>query len=227
MLRGHEEQRGFPPSSSCSRCDRVRAFIGCGHNAGTGVSDAPRRNHRAVRRRRGHRPDRAADVRGLEPAARPVLRRGEPARRQHQYRHARGDPRQARRSHAADGEHRARRQSVALCEARLRPAARPRADRADRQRAYHPRRRQRGADRYAPALIGYVKARPGELNYASYGVGSGPHLAAELFQSATGTRIVHVPYGGGGPAALGVIGNTVQMLFRASFPCSAWCAAGT
>jgi tripartite-type tricarboxylate transporter receptor subunit TctC len=69
-----------------------------------------------------------------------------------------------------------------------------------------------------PSLIAYVKARPGELNYASYGVGSGPHLAAELFQSVTGTRIVHVPYGGGGPAALGVIGNTVQMLFSSVVP---------
>jgi tripartite-type tricarboxylate transporter receptor subunit TctC len=64
------------------------------------------------------------------------------------------------------------------------------------------------------SLIAYVKARPGELNYASYGVGSSPHLAAELFQALTGTKIVHVPYGGGGgPAALGVIGNSVQMLF--------------
>ena len=69
-----------------------------------------------------------------------------------------------------------------------------------------------------PRFIAYVKARPGELNYASYGVGSGPHLAAELFQSVTGTRIVHVPYGGGGPAALGVIGNTVQMLFSSVVP---------
>jgi tripartite-type tricarboxylate transporter receptor subunit TctC len=68
------------------------------------------------------------------------------------------------------------------------------------------------------SFIAYVKARPGELNYASYGVGSGPHLAAELFQSVTGTRIVHVPYGGGGPAALGVIGNTVQMLFSSVVP---------
>jgi tripartite-type tricarboxylate transporter receptor subunit TctC len=68
------------------------------------------------------------------------------------------------------------------------------------------------------SFIAYVKARPGELNYASYGVGSGPHLAAELFQSATGTRMVHVPYGGGGPAALGVIGNTVQMLFSSVVP---------
>jgi tripartite-type tricarboxylate transporter receptor subunit TctC len=61
-------------------------------------------------------------------------------------------------------------------------------------------------------LIAYLKARPGELNYASYGVGSSPHLGAELFQSMTGTRIVHVPYPGGGPASLGVMGNNVQML---------------
>jgi len=63
-------------------------------------------------------------------------------------------------------------------------------------------------------LIAYVMARPGELNYASYGVGSSPHLAAEHFQALTGTKIVHVPYGGGGgPATLGVISNSVQMLF--------------
>jgi tripartite-type tricarboxylate transporter receptor subunit TctC len=61
-------------------------------------------------------------------------------------------------------------------------------------------------------LIAYLKARPGELNYASYGGGSSPHLGAELFQSMTGTRIVHVPYPGGGPASLGVMGNNVQML---------------
>jgi tripartite-type tricarboxylate transporter receptor subunit TctC len=67
-------------------------------------------------------------------------------------------------------------------------------------------------------LVAYIKARPGALNYASYGVGSSPHLAAEMFQSVTGTSIVHVPYGGGGPAALGVIGNTVQMLFSSVVP---------
>jgi tripartite-type tricarboxylate transporter receptor subunit TctC len=67
-------------------------------------------------------------------------------------------------------------------------------------------------------LVAYIKVRPGELNYASYGAGSSPHLAAELFQSVTGTSVVHVPYGGGGPAALGVIGNTVQMLFSSVVP---------
>lgn len=67
-------------------------------------------------------------------------------------------------------------------------------------------------------FIAYAKARPGELNYASYGVGSSPHLAAEMFAAATGARIVHVPYGGGAPAALGVIGNSVQMLFSSVVP---------
>jgi tripartite-type tricarboxylate transporter receptor subunit TctC len=42
-------------------------------------------------------------------------------------------------------------------------------------------------------FIAYAKARPGELNYASYGAGSGPHMATELFQSLTGVKMVHVP----------------------------------
>jgi len=67
-------------------------------------------------------------------------------------------------------------------------------------------------------LITYVKARPGELNYASYGVGSGPHLATELFQGKTGTKMVHVPYGGGGPAAVGAMTGQVQALFSSVLP---------
>jgi tripartite-type tricarboxylate transporter receptor subunit TctC len=62
-------------------------------------------------------------------------------------------------------------------------------------------------------LIAYLLARPGALNYASYGVGSSPHLAAELFQIVTGTKVVHVPYNGGGPAAVGVMSNQAQALF--------------
>ena len=61
-------------------------------------------------------------------------------------------------------------------------------------------------------LIAYLKARPGDLNYASYGAGSSPHLAAELFQLLTGTRMVHVPYSGGSPASIGLVANNVQML---------------
>jgi tripartite-type tricarboxylate transporter receptor subunit TctC len=67
-------------------------------------------------------------------------------------------------------------------------------------------------------VIALAKARPGALNYASYGVGSGPHLATELFRSKTGIDVVHVPFAGGGPAAVGVMNNTVQMLFSSILP---------
>ena len=67
-------------------------------------------------------------------------------------------------------------------------------------------------------LIAYLKNRPNALAYASYGAGSGPHLAAELFQFTTGTKILHVPYAGGAPAAYAVVGNNVQMLFSSVLP---------
>jgi len=62
------------------------------------------------------------------------------------------------------------------------------------------------------SIASSLKAHPGEFNYGSYGAGSSPHLGAELFQSMTGTRLVHVPYSGGGPAAIGLMGNNVQMV---------------
>ena len=52
----------------------------------------------------------------------------------------------------------------------------------------------------------------------SYGAGSGPHLATELFAALTGVRMQHVPYGGGGPAALGAMTNQVQALFSSVLP---------
>jgi tripartite-type tricarboxylate transporter receptor subunit TctC len=67
-------------------------------------------------------------------------------------------------------------------------------------------------------FIAYLKSKPGAANYASYGVGSSPHLATELFLSMTGTRAVHVPYSGGGPASVGVMANNVQMLFSSVLP---------
>jgi tripartite-type tricarboxylate transporter receptor subunit TctC len=67
-------------------------------------------------------------------------------------------------------------------------------------------------------FIAYVKARPGELNYGSYGAGSSPHLGAALFSAMTGTRMVHVPYNGGGPAAVGAMTNQVQALFSGVVP---------
>ena len=67
-------------------------------------------------------------------------------------------------------------------------------------------------------FVAYAKAHPGELNYGSYGAGSGPHLATELFMAMTGTRLVHIPYAGGGPAALGAMTNQVQALFASVLP---------
>jgi tripartite-type tricarboxylate transporter receptor subunit TctC len=76
-------------------------------------------------------------------------------------------------------------------------------------------------------FVAYAKARPGDLNYASYGVGSGPHLATELFQGMTGIKMVHVPYGGGGPAAVGAMTGHVQALFSSVLPVLGMIRGGT
>jgi tripartite-type tricarboxylate transporter receptor subunit TctC len=62
-------------------------------------------------------------------------------------------------------------------------------------------------------LIAFAKARPGQLNYASSASGSTPHLAAELFNTMTGTRMVHVPYRGTGPAITAIISGEVTVMF--------------
>ena len=64
----------------------------------------------------------------------------------------------------------------------------------------------------------HVKANPGKFNYASYGVGSSPHIGAELYKLLTGTDIVHVPFNGGGPAATAVVSKQVEMLFPSAVP---------
>ena len=63
-----------------------------------------------------------------------------------------------------------------------------------------------------PEFIAYAKANPGKLNYASSGVGNLNHLAAELFNLRAGTKIVHVPYKGGGPAVQDFLAGRVQMM---------------
>ncbi len=62
-------------------------------------------------------------------------------------------------------------------------------------------------------LIAFAKARPGQLNYASSASGSTPHLAAELFNTMTGTRMVHVPYRGTGPAITAIISGEITVMF--------------
>jgi tripartite-type tricarboxylate transporter receptor subunit TctC len=62
-------------------------------------------------------------------------------------------------------------------------------------------------------LLALAKARPGTLNYASYGTGGGNHLAMELLKSMTGADIVHVPYKGSAPAMTDLLGGQVQVMF--------------
>jgi tripartite-type tricarboxylate transporter receptor subunit TctC len=60
----------------------------------------------------------------------------------------------------------------------------------------------------------YAKSRPGELNYASAGNGSSMHLAAELYQKMTGTKMLHVPYVSPGAATADTIANRTQLIFH-------------
>ena len=62
-------------------------------------------------------------------------------------------------------------------------------------------------------LIALAKKRPGQINYASSGNGTPPHLAGEMFKMATGINIVHVPYKGAGQAMIDLVGGQVQMGF--------------
>ncbi len=62
-------------------------------------------------------------------------------------------------------------------------------------------------------LLALAKEKPGELNYASAGVGSFQHLGAELFKLQAHVNLVHVPYKGGGPAMQDVIGGHVKIMF--------------
>ena len=60
-------------------------------------------------------------------------------------------------------------------------------------------------------LIALAKARPGQLQYSSAGVGTFQHLSSEMFKSMAGVNILHVPYKGGGPATIDLIAGQVQM----------------
>jgi tripartite-type tricarboxylate transporter receptor subunit TctC len=64
-----------------------------------------------------------------------------------------------------------------------------------------------------PELIAYAKANPGQLNMASAGIGSPPHLAGELFKMMARIDMIHVPYRGAGLALTDLIGGQVQVLF--------------
>lgn len=62
-------------------------------------------------------------------------------------------------------------------------------------------------------LIALAKARPGDIHYASVGIGTVQHLAGELFNLRAGIKMVHVPFKGGGPSAQNLVAGHVQLSF--------------
>jgi tripartite-type tricarboxylate transporter receptor subunit TctC len=63
-------------------------------------------------------------------------------------------------------------------------------------------------------FIALAKAKPGQLNYASAGGGSASHLGGELFNTLTKVDIQHVPYKGGAPALIDLLGGHVEMSYQ-------------
>jgi len=62
-------------------------------------------------------------------------------------------------------------------------------------------------------LLGVARAKPGQLNFGSSGVGGTSHMAGELLASLAGIKLTHVPYKGGNPAMQDVVAGNIQMLF--------------
>jgi tripartite-type tricarboxylate transporter receptor subunit TctC len=75
-------------------------------------------------------------------------------------------------------------------------------------------------------LIAIAKARPGELTHSSSGTGTGPHLAAELFKSMTGTKMLHIPYKGGGPSVIALVAGEATVGFATTPSCITQIKAG-
>ena len=65
-------------------------------------------------------------------------------------------------------------------------------------------------------FVAYAKARPGILTYGTSGPGSLHNLGMELFQSITGTKLIHVPYKGSGPALVDLVAGQINMMFTST-----------
>jgi tripartite-type tricarboxylate transporter receptor subunit TctC len=78
----------------------------------------------------------------------------------------------------------------------------------------------------ARELVALAKAQPEKVSYASSGAGGSPHLSGETFKIATGTRILHVPYKGGGAAMTDLISGNVQLMFASVLELSGHIKAG-
>jgi tripartite-type tricarboxylate transporter receptor subunit TctC len=64
-----------------------------------------------------------------------------------------------------------------------------------------------------PALLAAAREKPGAMNYATFGLGTGPHLAGEMLSLAGGVRMTAVPYKGSADALVGVVRGDVQLAF--------------
>ena len=70
--------------------------------------------------------------------------------------------------------------------------------------------------RSLPEFVGLAKQKPGELKYASSGIGTFMHLGAELFKLTAGVDLLHVPFRGAGPAMIDVMGGHTQVSFAST-----------
>src|SRR5262245_46084671 len=77
-----------------------------------------------------------------------------------------------------------------------------------------------------PEFIAYAKAKPRKLNMASGGVGTGAHIAGELFKMMAGVDMVHVPYRSAGPAYNDLFGGQVQVIFATTVASIGYIRAG-
>ena len=63
-------------------------------------------------------------------------------------------------------------------------------------------------------FVALAKSRPAILNYGSSGIGSSQHMAAELFANSAGVKLTHVPYKGGAPALIDLVGGQIDLMFE-------------
>jgi tripartite-type tricarboxylate transporter receptor subunit TctC len=77
-----------------------------------------------------------------------------------------------------------------------------------------------------PQFIAYAKANPGRISFGSSGIGSGNHLAGELFKIMAGVDMVHVPYRSAGPALTDLLSRQVQVMFPSTVSSIEYVRAG-
>jgi tripartite-type tricarboxylate transporter receptor subunit TctC len=75
-------------------------------------------------------------------------------------------------------------------------------------------------------FILYANANSGQISMASVGIGSGTHIAGELFKMMAGVNMVHVPYRGGGPALTDLLSGQVQVMFSSTVSSIGYIRAG-